>query len=105
MPNLRLFTAIYIPETPFANEVLQPKKAKKYKLELLEGRRIADTLYHFIYKKDGKQIHSYYFIGDVDTEWERYLFIENNTLYDDYVSQFSRYGERRGVAVEHDKKY
>lgn len=30
MANEKLFTAIYIPETPFVNGVLMHKKAKKY---------------------------------------------------------------------------
>jgi hypothetical protein len=94
MSNVKLFTAIYIPETPFVNGVLKPSKAKKYNFELLESNKIADTLYHFIYKKNGKQIHSFYFIGDLEDELERYLFVENNDLYDEFVSQFWGGGER-----------
>ncbi len=94
MSNVKLFTAIYIPETPFVNGVLKPSKAKKYNFELLESNKIADTLYHFIYKKNDKQIHSFYFIGDLEDELERYLFVENNDLYDEFVSQFWGGGER-----------
>ena len=97
MSNEKLFTAIYIPETPFVNGLLKPKKAKKYNFELLENKKIANTLYHFIYKKSEKQIHSYYFIGDMEYKFERYLFVENNNLYDEFVSQFwggrQRYSE------------
>ncbi|MFK2827028.1 hypothetical protein QYG89_15350 [Bacillus sp. B190/17] len=94
MKELKLFTAIYIPETPFVNGVLKPKKTKRYNFESLESQKIADTLYHFIYKKDEKQIHSYYFIGDLDDMLERYLFVENNDLYDEYISQFWGGGQR-----------
>lgn len=94
MSNIRLFTAIYIPETPFVNGVLKPKKTKKNNFGLLESEKIADTLYHFIYKKDEKQIHSYYYIGDLEDDLERYLFVESNDLYDDFVSQFWGGGQR-----------
>jgi len=96
MSNIRLFTAIYIPKTPFVNEVLKPKKAKKYNFKLIESKKIADTLYHFIYKKDKKQISSYYFMGDLHEALERYLFVENNDLYDDFISQFRGGGQRYG---------
>lgn len=88
MSNEKLFTAIYIPETPFVDGVVKPKKAKKYNFELLANKKIADTLYHLIYKKNEKQIHSFYFIGDLEDELERYLFVENNDLYDEFISQF-----------------
>ncbi|WP_108671796.1 hypothetical protein [Peribacillus acanthi] len=94
MSDVKLFTAIYIPETPFVNGVLKPKKTKKLNFELLESKKIADTLYHFIYKKDEKQIHSYYYIGDLEDALERYLFVESNDLYDDFVSQFWGGGQR-----------
>ena len=94
MLDAKLFTAIYIPETPFINGILKLKKAKKYRFELLKSEKIADTLYHFIYKKDEKQIHSYYFIGDLEDVLARYLFVENNDLYDDFVSQFWGGGQR-----------
>lgn len=86
MSDAKLFTAIYIPETPFVNGVLKPKSTKKSNFDLLESEKIADALYHFIYKKDEIQIHSYYYIGDLEDDSERYLFVENNDLYDDYVS-------------------
>ncbi len=70
MSDAKLFTAIYIPKTLFANGVLKPQKTKKYNFELLENEKIADTLYHFIYKKDEKQIHSFYYIGDLEDVWE-----------------------------------
>ncbi|MBT2617361.1 MULTISPECIES: hypothetical protein [unclassified Bacillus (in: firmicutes)] len=98
MSNEKLFTAIYIPETPFVNGVLKPKKAKKYNFELFTNKKIADTLYHFIYKKNDKQIHSFYLIGDLEDELERYLFVENNELYDEFVSQFWGGGERYWVS-------
>lgn len=53
------------------------KKTKKNNLELLESEKIADALYHFIYKKDEIQIHSYYYIGDLKDALERYLFVFN----------------------------
>ena len=96
MSDAKLFTAIYIPKTPFVNGVLKPQKTKKYNFELLENEKIADTLYHFIYKKDEKQIHSFYYIGDLEDVWEKYLFVENNDLYDDFVSQFWGGGQRYG---------
>lgn len=51
---------------------------------------MVDPLYYFIYKKDEKQLHSYYFIGGLEDALKRYLFVENNDLYDDFVS----YGEQ-----------
>ena len=93
MANEKLFTAINIPETPFVNGVLKPKKKKKYNFKLLERRKIANNLYHFIYKRDEKQIHSYYFV-DLEDKWARHLFVENNDLYDDFVSQFWGGGQR-----------
>ncbi|MGE7907237.1 hypothetical protein ACQKNS_22840 [Peribacillus sp. NPDC094092] len=98
MSNEKLFTAIYIPETPFVNGVLKPKKAKKYNFELSTTKKIADTLYHFIHKKNDKQIHSFYMIGDLEDELGRYLFVENNELYDDFVSQFRGGGQRYWVS-------
>lgn len=94
MSDVKLFTAIYIPETPFVNGGLKPKSTKKNNFDLLESEKIADTLYHFIYKKDEIQIHSYYYIGDLEDALERYLFVENNDLYDDFVSQFWGGGQR-----------
>jgi hypothetical protein len=94
MSDEKLFTAIYIPETPFVNGVLKPKKTKKNNFKLLESEKIADTLYHFIYKKDEKQIHSYYYIGDLEDVLERYLLVENTDLYHDFVSQFWGGGQR-----------
>lgn len=93
MANEKLFKAIYIPETPFVNGVLKPKKGKKYNFELLESEKVVNNLYHFIYKRDEKQIHSYYF-EDLEDALERYLFVENNDLYDDFVSQFWGGGQR-----------
>jgi hypothetical protein len=40
MSNVKLFTAIYIPETPFVNGLLKLSKAKKYNFELLESNKI-----------------------------------------------------------------
>lgn len=94
MSNEKLFLAIYIPETPFVDGVVKPKKAKKYNFELFANKKIADTLYHLIYKKNEKQIHSFYFIGDLEDELDRYLFVENNDLYDEFISQFWGGGER-----------
>lgn len=85
MANEKLFTAIYTSKTPFVNGVLKLKK--KYKFKLLDSKKIVNNLYHFIYKRDEKQIHSYYFV-DLENKLERYLFVENNDLYDDFVSQF-----------------
>jgi hypothetical protein len=93
MANEKLFTAIYIPETPFVNGVLKSKKAKKYNFELLESVEVVSNLYHFIYKRDENQIHSYYFVN-LEDDLERYLFVENNDLYDDFVSQFWGGGQR-----------
>ncbi|MCK1981975.1 MULTISPECIES: hypothetical protein [Peribacillus] len=93
MANVKLFTAIYIPETPFVNGVLKPKKAKKYNFELSGSKKMVSNLYHFIYKRDEKQIHCYYF-EDLEDDLERYLFVENNDLYDDFVSQFRGGGQR-----------
>lgn len=93
MANEKLFTAISIPETPFVNGVLKPKKAKKYNFELLVNKKIESNLFHFIYKRDEKQIHSYYF-QNLEDDLERYLFVENNDLYDDFVSQFWGGGQR-----------
>lgn len=96
MSEAKLFTAIYIPETPFVNGALKPNKAKKYLFDLLSSEKITDTLFHFIYKKDVKQIHSYYYIGDEDDVLERYLFVEINDFYDEFVSQFWGDGQRYG---------
>ena len=93
MANEKLFTAIYILETPFVNGVLKPKKAKKYNFELFESKKMVSNLYHFIYNRDEKQIHSYYF-EDLEDDLERYLFVEYNDLYDDFVSQFWGGGQR-----------
>ncbi|MEC0277046.1 hypothetical protein [Peribacillus frigoritolerans] len=95
MANEKLFTAIYIPETPFVNGVLKPIKAKKYNFELSGSKKMVSNLYHFIYKRDEKQIHSYYF-EDLEDDLERYLFVENNDLYDDFVSQFRGGGQGIG---------
>ncbi|MFY0760578.1 hypothetical protein AB1K32_17120 [Metabacillus dongyingensis] len=94
MADVRLFTAIHIPETPFVNEIVRPKKIKKYKYELAESKKIADTLFHYIYKKEEKQLHCYYLIADLEDALERYLFVENNDLYDDFVSRFWGGGQR-----------
>ncbi|EOR24605.1 hypothetical protein KGR20_09880 [Cytobacillus oceanisediminis] len=51
MSDVKLFTAIYIPETPFVNGGLKPKSTKKNNFDLLESEKIADTLYHFIIKR------------------------------------------------------
>ncbi|MDM5317864.1 hypothetical protein QUF49_17775 [Fictibacillus sp. b24] len=93
MANIKLFRAIYIPETPFVNGVLKPKKARKYKFELLKSEKVVNNLYHLIFKKDEKLIHSYYF-ENIEDELERYLFVENNELYDDFISQFWGGGQR-----------
>ncbi|MEY8192196.1 hypothetical protein AB4X15_21400 [Peribacillus simplex] len=93
MANEKLFTAIYIPETPFVNGVLKPKKAKKYNFELSGNKKMVSNLYHFVYKRDEKQIHCYYF-EDLEDDLLRYLFVENNDLYDDFVSQFRGGGQR-----------
>ncbi len=58
MSDIKLFTAIYIPETQFVKEVLKPKSKKKNNFDLLESEKIADALYHFIYKKDEIQIYT-----------------------------------------------
>ncbi|MBT2681966.1 hypothetical protein J7E38_23685 [Bacillus sp. ISL-35] len=93
MANEKLFTAIYIPGTPFVNGVLKPKKAKKYNFELLKTKKVVSNLYHFIYIRDEKQIHSYYF-EDLEDDLERYLFVENNDIREDFVSQFWGGGQR-----------
>ena len=51
MANEKLFTSVYIPDTPFVKGVLKPRKEKKYNFRLLEGKKIESNLYHFIYKK------------------------------------------------------
>ncbi|MGM7680550.1 hypothetical protein ACSVDA_00220 [Cytobacillus sp. Hm23] len=94
MSNTDLFTAIYIPETPFVNGLLKPKRAKKFKFKISKTEKIAETLYHYLYKKEDMQIHCYYFIGDLDDKLERYLFVENNALYDEFISQFWGGGQR-----------
>lgn len=92
MSNVKLFTPIYIPDTPFVNEQLNPKKAKKFNFELLESNRLSDKVYHFVYCKEEKTIHCFYIVEEW-TEPERLLFIENNELYDEFTSQFGREGE------------
>jgi hypothetical protein len=93
MANIKLFRAIYIPETLFVNGVLKPKKTRKYKFELLKSEKVVNNLYHLIFKNDEKLIHSYYF-ENIEDELERYLFVENNELYDDFISQFWGGGQR-----------
>jgi hypothetical protein len=94
MADARLFMAIYIPETPFVNEIVRPKKLKKHNYELAENKKIDNTLFHYIYKKDAKQLHCYYLIADPDDALERYLFVENNELYGDFISRFRDRGSR-----------
>ncbi|MFJ8263858.1 hypothetical protein ACIQ4I_18280 [Rummeliibacillus sp. NPDC094406] len=64
MANEKLFTAIYIPKTPFINGRLKPSKEKKYHFKLTESQKMGDFLYHFIYERGGKPIHSYYYVED-----------------------------------------
>jgi len=90
--NEKLFTAVYIPDTPFVKGVLKPRKEKKYNFRLLEGKNIESNLYHFIYKKGEQLIHSYYFKDLRTDSLGKNLFVENNALYDDFISQFSGKG-------------
>jgi hypothetical protein len=84
---VKLFTPIYIPNTPFVNEKLKPKKAKKFNFELQESNCLRDGFYHFFYRKKEKTIHCFYIVE------KRLLFIENNKLYDEFTSQFGREGK------------
>ncbi|MBH0171531.1 hypothetical protein [Fictibacillus sp. 18YEL24] len=93
MANVKLFSAIYIPVTPFVNGVLKPKKAKKYKFESLKSEKVVNNLYQLIYKRDDKLLYNYYF-ENIEDELERYLFVENNELYDNFISQFWGGGQR-----------
>lgn len=96
MSHKKLFIALSIPKTPFVNGALGIKKTKKYKnkYELVESEKLADTLYHLIYKKDEIIFHCYYYIGDLDEKYERYLFVKNNDLYRNFMTQFlGRYRE------------
>lgn len=90
MSNEKLFTAIYIPETPFIDEKL---KINNHSFELIKSTKISDVLYHFIYKKNNEEIHTFYFNGDED-EKDKTLFIENNQLYDKFKDQFWGGGQR-----------
>ncbi|MGG3857135.1 hypothetical protein ABET41_04040 [Metabacillus fastidiosus] len=92
MLDQRLFTPIYIPETPFVSEQLKPKEAKKYNFELKNSESLSDNVYHFIYRKGEKLINCFYVVEDWE-EPEPLLFIENNELYDEFTSQFGREGE------------
>jgi hypothetical protein len=47
MSEAKLFTVIYIPDTPFVNGVLRPKKAREFNFRLMESEQLADTLYHY----------------------------------------------------------
>ncbi|MGM9929973.1 MAG: hypothetical protein ACI35P_18695 [Bacillus sp. (in: firmicutes)] len=94
MSNEKLFTAIYIPETPFINYILRPKMEKRHHFELVMNEKMTNTLFHFLYKKNASYIHCFYFIGDIESESERYLFVENNDLYHEFVGQFWGGGQR-----------
>lgn len=90
-----MFVAIYIPDTPFQDGKLKPKRAKKFNFKLEESERLADTLYRFVYSKNGEQILCFYIVDD----WEgpyRYLFVENNELYGEFTSQFGTAGVQGG---------
>ncbi|MFS0600327.1 hypothetical protein AB1L16_27020 [Peribacillus frigoritolerans] len=92
MVDKKLFTPIYIAETPFVNGQLKPKKAKKSIFELQNSAALNDNIYHFTYRKGEKLIHCFYVVENWD-EPERFLFIENNELYDEFTSQFGSEGE------------
>lgn len=89
LANEKLFTAIYIPKTPFINGRLKLSKENKYHFKLIESKKMGDILYHFIYERGGKIIHSYYFVNDPKDKTDRYIFVENNELYKDFIAQFS----------------
>jgi hypothetical protein len=95
MSNVKMFKAIYIPDTPFQDKKLKPKKAKKFKFKLEEGKRLADKLYRFVYSNNGEQILCYYIVDDWKGPY-RYLFVENNELYSDFTAQFGVEGVRGG---------
>ncbi|GAE36310.1 hypothetical protein [Halalkalibacter akibai] len=95
MSNAKLFKAIYIPDTPFQDEKLKPKKAKKFNFKLEESVRIADTLYRFVYRNNGRQIICFYIVADWKGPY-RYLFVEDNELFNDFTSQFGVKGVRGG---------
>lgn len=95
MSDAKLFTAIYIPDTPFQDEKLKPKRAKKFNFKLEKSERLADTLYHFVYRKDGEQILCFYIVDDWKGPY-RYLFVENNDLFDEFTSQFGVEGIQGG---------
>lgn len=94
MADAKLFTAIHIPGIPFVNEIIRPNKLKKHNYQLAENKKITDSLFHYLYKKDAKELHCYYLIADPDDALERYLFVENNELYHDFLSRF-RDGQRQ----------
>jgi len=95
MTNAKLFTAIYIPYTPFQDEVLKPKNARKFKFKLEESELLETTLYRFVYSKNEKQIICFYIVDDWEDPY-RYLFVENNELYDEFTSQFGVAGVQGG---------
>ncbi|WP_409292984.1 hypothetical protein [Peribacillus sp. SCS-37] len=95
MKDPKLFKAIYIPDTPFQDEKLKPKRAKKYNFKLVGSDRLGDTLYRFVYSKNGEQILCFYIVDDWKGPY-RFLFIEYNELYGEFTSQFGRRGVPRG---------
>lgn len=92
MSNKILFTPIYIANTPFIDGQLKPKYVKKYNFKIENSELLSNSVYHFVYGKDGKLIHCFYVVEDWE-EPERILFIENNELYDEFTKQFGREGE------------
>lgn len=95
MSNVKLFKAIYIPDTPFQNENLKPKNASKFNFKLRESERLADTLYRFVYINNGKEILCFYIVDDWDGPY-RYIFVEDNELYGEFTLQFGVEGVQGG---------
>lgn len=95
MTNTKFFKAIYIPDTPFQDGKLKPKKAKKFNFKLEESERLANTLYRFVYSLNGERILCYYIVDDWKGHY-RYLFVEYNELYDKFTSQFGVEGVQGG---------
>jgi hypothetical protein len=92
MLKQKLFTPIYIADTPFINGQLKPKKAKKYDFKIHNSEHLNNSVYHFVYSKGDKLIDCFYVVEDWQ-EPDRLLFIENNELYDEFTKQFGREGE------------
>lgn len=88
MKNKKLFLTIFIPNTSFQDGELKPRLAHKFNFKLEESNCMTETLSHFVYSKNEEYIHSFYYFPDPENENERYLFIENNHLYDEFVSPF-----------------